>query len=183
MLRQVRNIMQMRRCSMYITTILLHTYACSHGIEPAGRPGTNPTYCDQGALALPTAPVFRGQRGKCAGRTSSTKKVHGYQQPCGGWGKRHSEGRRHNDGMGPMLSTRPASRQSLSDLMDLNLSLKLDKTGKQGEIRQPRKRSQESTARRSGSRDDGGTAGEEKRTFRRRSSIESRFSRILFNGR
>lgn len=62
--------------------------------------------------------------------------------------------------MGPMLSTRPASRQSLSDLMDLNLSLKFDKTGKQGESRQPRKRSQQEPNARSGSRDDGGTAGE-----------------------
>ena len=130
-------------------------------IAMAGRPaGANPAYCEQGALALPTAPVFRSQRGKGAGRTSSTKKAHGYQQPCVGWGKRHSEGRRHNDGMGPMLSTRPASRQFLSDLMDLNLSLKFDKTGKQGETRQPRKRSQQEPIARSGGRDDGGTAGE-----------------------
>lgn len=60
-----------------------------------------------------------------------------------------------------MLSTRPASRQSISDLMDLNLSLKFDKTGQQGEKRQPRKRSQEGTAL-SGSRDDGGTTAGEK---------------------
>lgn len=127
-----------------------------------GRPaGASPAYCEQGPLALPTAPVFRSQRGKGTGKTSLTKKVHGYQQPCGGWGRRHSEGRRHSDGMGPMQSTRPASRQSLSDLMDLNLSLKFDKTGKQSESRQPRKRPQEPSAR-SGGRNDGGTAvGEE----------------------
>ena len=136
-----------------------HAHALFPRVTSAGRPaGTNPAYCEQGGLALPTAPVFRSHRSKGAGRTSS-KKVHGYQQPCGGWGKRHSEGRRHNDCMGPMLSTRPASRQSLSDLMDLNLSLKFDKTGKQGEARQPRKRSQGPIAR-SGGRDDGGTAGE-----------------------
>lgn len=61
--------------------------------------------------------------------------------------------------MGPMLSTRPASRP-LSDLMDLNLSLKFDKTGKQAETRQPRKKRSQELSARSGSRDDGRTAGE-----------------------
>lgn len=32
-----------------------------------------------------------------------------------------------------MMSTRPASRQALSDLMDLNLALKYDRLGKHGE--------------------------------------------------
>lgn len=143
-------------------TVKLNTAVFPFRTEPAQRPaGANAAYyCEQGALALPAAPAFRSQRDKGTGRLSS-KKVHGYQQTCGGWEKRHSEGRRYNDGMEPMLSTRPASRQSsLSGLMDLNLSLKFDKTGKQGETRQSRKRSQEPLFARSSGRDDGGTAGE-----------------------
>eukprot|EP00752_Nemacystus_decipiens_P005931 g5356.t2 len=63
------------------------------------------------------------------------------------------------DGASLSQSTREGFwEDSLSDLMDLNLSLKFDKTGKQGETRQPKKRSQEPFAR--GSRDDGGTAAD-----------------------
>lgn len=43
--------------------------------------------------------------------------------------------------MGPMLSTRPASRQAQSDLMDLNLALKFDKMGTESESKQPKERS------------------------------------------
>lgn len=43
--------------------------------------------------------------------------------------------------MGQMLSTRPASRRALSDLIDLNLALKFDKKlGRQRETRQLKER-------------------------------------------
>lgn len=131
-------------------------------LSGTGRPTAADPYDEQGALALPTAPVFRGQREKGTG-TTLTKNAYGYQQHRGVWGKRHATGRRYSDGMGPMLSTRPASRQAQSDLTDLNLALKFDKMGSQSVSRQPKERSQQSHARttdRSGKRHDGGATGE-----------------------
>lgn len=151
-----------------VTPQLLYScMPCATTLIVAGRPTAADTCGEQGALALPTAPVFRGQRGKGAG-TTFTKNIYGYQQPRGGWGKRHATGRRYSsDGMGPMLSTRPASRQAQSDLMDLNLALKLDKMGTQGESRQPKERLQSHarSTNRNGRRHDGGATGE--RTGRR----------------
>ena len=62
--------------------------------------------------------------------------------------------------MGPMVSSRPASRQALSDLMDLNLALKFDKMGKHGEKRPPKKRSQSQFNNRGDKRDNVGARGE-----------------------
>lgn len=133
----------------------------SDGRPPAADPHR---YCEKDgrAVALPTAPVFRGQRGKGVGSTAAYK--HSYHQSRGGWGKRGPKGRRSYDAMGP--KTRPASRQVLSDLMDLNLALKFDKIGKQDSTRQPDEHPQQSHAgltTRTGRRHDGGgatTAGE-----------------------
>lgn len=105
-----------------------------------GRPTAGDTYrhCEQledgdEALGLPKAPVFRSQR-RGKGATRATK-AHGFNQPRAGWGKRHSDARRYNDGIGPMPSTRPVSRQALSDMMDLDLTFKDDTMGKHGEPR------------------------------------------------
>lgn len=128
----------------------------SDGRPPAADPYR---YCekDGGAVALPTAPVFHGQRGKGVGSTAAYK--HSYHQSRGGWGKRGPKGRRPYDAMGPKM--RPASRQVLSDLMDLNLALKFDKMGKEDSTRQPDEQPQQShvgLSTRTGRRLDGGGA-------------------------
>lgn len=128
----------------------------SDGRPPAADPHR---YCEQdgGAAALPTAPVFRGQRGKGGGSTAAYK--HSHHHSRSGWGKRGPKGKRPYDPMGP--KTRPASRQVLSDLMDLNLALKFDKMGKQDSTRQPDEQPQQSHAgltTRTGRRHDGGGA-------------------------
>lgn len=69
---------------------------------------------------------------KGAGKTS---------KPRAGWQTRHAEGNRISDSMGPMPSTRPPSRQALSDLMDLNLTQKYDKI--RNRDLSPRKQQQE----------------------------------------
>lgn len=126
-------------------------------------------YCDHAEdgeeeLGLPAAPAFRGQKlGKSRGAMGTTKKGHGHLQSRPGRGKRPNEGRGHNDGVGPMLASRPASRQVLSDLMDLNLALKYDKARKHGEARPQRERPHHhnvSTTRKVGRKNDGCTAGE-----------------------
>lgn len=123
----------------------------------------------EGELGLPAAPAFRGQKlGKSRGARGTTKKGHGHLQSRPGWGKRPNEGRGHNDGIGPMLASRPASRQVLSDLMDLNLALKYDKARKHGEARPQKERSHHhngstsatTSTRKAGRRNDGCTAGE-----------------------
>lgn len=121
----------------------------------------------EGELGLPAAPAFRGQKlGKSRGARGTTKKGHGHLQSRPGRGRRPNEGRGHNDGMGPMLASRPASRQVLSDLMDLNLALKYDKARKHGEARPQKERSHHhngstsTTTRKAGRRNDGCTAGE-----------------------
>lgn len=84
---------------------------------------------------LPKAPVPRNQRqdkprqsnsGRAKGvpRVSTKKVVRGYHGARAGWGKRHGK----NSGVGPTLSSRPASHQALSDLMDLNIALKMRKS-------------------------------------------------------
>lgn len=102
----------------------------------SGRP--NPAAKDIGddLKVLPKAPVLRNQRqdkprqgnsgrSKAAPRASTKNVARGYRGARAGWGKRHSK----NSGVGPTLSSRPASRQALSDLMDLNLALKMRKSG------------------------------------------------------
>lgn len=120
----------------------------------------------EGELGLPAAPAFRGQKlGKDRGARGTTKKGHGHLQSRPGRGKRPNEGRGHNDGMGPMLASRPASRQVLSDLMDLNLALKYDKARKHGDARPQKERSHNhhngSATRKVGRRNDGRASGEE----------------------
>ncbi|CAM9330120.1 unnamed protein product [Ectocarpus sp. 6 AP-2014] len=130
-------------------------HSLSDGIPPAADPHR---YCEQdgGAAALPTAPVFRGQRGKGGGSTATYKHSHPHSRS--GWGKRGPKGRRPYDPMGP--KTRPASRQVLSDLMDLNLALKFAKMGKQDSTSQPDEQPQQSAGlkTRTGRRHDGGGA-------------------------
>ncbi|CAM9282626.1 unnamed protein product [Ectocarpus fasciculatus] len=131
-----------------------------HSLSDGRPPAADPyRYCekDGGAVALPTAPVFRGQRGKGVGSTAAYK--HSYHQSRGGWGKRGPKGRRPHDAMGPKM--RPASRQVLSDLMDLNLALKFDKMGTEDSTRQPDEQPQQShvgLSTRTGRRLDGGGA-------------------------
>lgn len=121
----------------------------------------------EGELGLPAAPAFRGQKlGKSRGaRDTTTKKGHGHLQSRPSRGKRPNEGRGHNDGMRPMLASRPVSRQVLSDLMDLNLALKYDKARKHGEARSQKERShhhnnRSTTTRKVGRRNDGCAVGE-----------------------
>lgn len=97
-----------------------------------GRPAPSPDL-----TGLPTAPAPRcrrqdgarqcsnhGRTGKGVTRATMKKAARGYRGTRPNWGKRNSN---NSDGMGTMLSTRPASRQALSDLTDLNLALKYDK--------------------------------------------------------
>lgn len=115
------------------------------------------------ALGLPKAPAFRGQRqGNKGDKKASAKKIHGCHrhQARPSWGKRHTEGNKRNniDGVGAMLSTLPASRQALSELMDLNLALKYDKMKKHREARQQQQQNRQHTTR-SGTRLEGRAAG------------------------
>lgn len=101
-------------------------------------------------LGLPKAPVFHSHRQGKGDKRASAKQAHGcHHQARPSWGKRHTEGNQRNiDGVGPMLSTLPASHQALSDLMDLNLALKYDKMGNHGEARQRQDRQHTRSSRR-----------------------------------
>lgn len=118
----------------------------------------------EGELGLPAAPAFRGQKlGKGRGARGTTKKGHAHLQSRPDRGKRPNEGGVNNDGMGPMRASRPASRQVLSDLMDLNLALKYDKARKHGEARPQKERSHHhngSTTRKVGRKNDARASGE-----------------------
>lgn len=65
---------------------------------------------------------------KHASKVSSNKRlVRGYRGTRASWGKRR------NETIGSVASTRPTSRQALSDLMDLNLALKYNSMEKGGD--------------------------------------------------
>ena len=105
-------------------------YGRSNGMGRSTREEMISGECEQredaDGVGLPkTPPTCRSQRrGRGVGRTP---------KPRAGWGKRQAEDKRSSDNTSNMSSMlRPASRQALSDLMDLNLALKYDKIWKDG---------------------------------------------------